>query len=287
MALRLEFPLISCNSLAHLMRRRTDTVLVYLAEDRNSDAIPGSIWLPLSALRDADDFYSRLRILETGDPSRAVICYEQEGLTQAACAWWFLVSRGRSLVYVLEGGLQKWGTNSNHGTDPDSGLLKEAEETIFPTRATESQQEVTTDADMGARLYINPALLLNGNDLAEPKALKYMLSKAGVRLDDASQTIVYGSKAQLLLLVLCSLGKNNLRLGVEFQDMQLYGEDDGSLAPPRRQLSNLSEPEMQSTRSSVRMDAMALSSPGFGTRQRRSRTHDFTATTSCRGCLLQ
>lgn len=287
MALRLEFPLISCNSLSHLLQRRPNTLLLYLSESSSHPAIPGSHWLPLTALRDADAFFTALEGLETAET--AVVCYEDEGLAQAAGAWWLLVSRGRRLVYVLEGGLQRWtqSTGPETGNSPDSALLKPFSEPLLPRPVTQSQQQVTTDVDISSKLYIDPSLLLHGSDLADPNELKLRLSEAGIQLDDACETIVYGSKAPLLLLTLCSLGKNSLRLGVDIPlDMQLYGEDDYSTGL-KRQLSNLSEPEQhQSTRSSL-----APSLPTFCTRDvtmpPRKRTHDFSGRMSCRSCLLQ
>lgn len=289
MALRLEFPLISCNSLSHLLQRRPNTVLLYLAQDGCAAAIPGSRWLSLAALRDADAFFAALEGLKTSAET-PVVCYEDKGLGQAAGAWWLLVSRGRRLVYVLEGGLQRWNqsTGPEFGNSPDSASLKPFSEPLLPQLNTQSQQHVTTDVEIGSKLYIDTSLLLHGNDLAEPNELKMSLSEAGIRLDDACETIAYGSKAPLLLLTLCSLGKNSLRLGVDIPlDMQLYGDEDDYSTGLKRQLSNLSEPEQhQSTRSSI-----AQSLPPFCTRDvvlpPRKRTQDFRSGVSCRGCMLQ
>jgi len=291
MALRLDFPLLSCNSLSHLLKRRPNTVLLYLSEDCSSTVIPESVWLPLTALKDPDDFFSRLGAL---DSTATVVCYEQAGVAQAAAAWWLLVSRGYRQVYVLEGGLLRWDQNSSPawGNSPDSATLKSFAEPLLPRPATQSQQQVSTDPDKGSKLYIDSALLLCGTDLAELKVLKWVLTQAGVRLDDACETIVYGSKAQLLLLVLCSLGKNSIRLGVDIPlGMQLYGEEDEYSTGPKRQLSNLSEPEQhRSTRSSVQinltqssltLDSHRVCLPG------RKRTKDFSGGASCRNCLLQ
>lgn len=291
MALRLEFPLISCNSLGHLLQRRPNTILLYFSDDCNSPAIPGSTWLPLAALRDADAFFARLEVVEAAEAAVAVVCYEKEGLVQAACAWWLLVSRGRRLVYVLEGGLQRWtqSTSPDHRNSPDSASLKPFSEPLLPQPSTQTQQHVTTDFDTGSKLYIDTEVLLHGCDLAEPNELKLALAQAGISLNDACETVAYGSKAQFLLLTLCSLGKNNLRLGVDVPlDMQLYGDDDDYSTGLKRQLSNLSEPEQQhqSTRSSIAQSIPAFC-PSDVASVPRKRTHDFSGSTSCRSCLLQ
>ena len=239
MASQLIYPLVSCRRLSHLLKASPDLALIYLSDDSEA-GIPGSIQVPISALKDVDLLLEYLRGLS--EESALLVCYEGEGLRWASSAWWLLVSKGWRLVMVLEGGLKAWRGCGDMGgvvRSPVSSptVRSRRESKSLKVRKVKETQEVTTDKSAThIQLFIDPSLLLkHGLDLAEPKFLKWVLAQAGLRLEDECETVVFGPEAHLLLLVLCSLGKRSIRQGVELTEgLNLYTDDDASTQPQRK-----------------------------------------------------
>lgn len=242
MADQLVYPLVSCRGLSRLLQTSSDLILIYLS-DESDTGIPGSVVVPISALKDVDLLLECLRGLS--EDSALLVCYEKEGLRWASSAWWLLVSKGWRLVTVLEGGLKAWrgyGDIGGVGRSPISSptVRSRRESKSLKVRKVKETQEVTTDKSAAhIRLFIDPSLLLkHGLDLAEPKFLKWVLVQAGIRLEDDCETVVFGPDAHLLLLVLCSLGKRSIRQGVELTEgLNLYTDDDDASTQPQRKVS--------------------------------------------------
>lgn len=240
MATQLVYPLVSSRGLSRLLKGNSDLALIYLYSDPETSAIPGSIRVPIAALKDVDLLLERLRGLK--EDSVLLVCYENEGLRCACSAWWLLVSKGWRLVTVLEGGLKAWRVYGDMGglerSPPSSPTLRSRRESksLKVSKITETQEVTTDKFSASTQLLIDPSLLLKqGQDLAEPKLLKWVLLQAGLKFEDECETVVFGPDAHLLLLILCSLGKRSIRQGVELAEgLNLYTDDDASTQPQRR-----------------------------------------------------
>lgn len=263
MASQLAYPLVSCGRLCRLMQTNSPIQLLYFSDDTEFEPIPGSISVPSSALKDVDLLQKYLRGIE--EDSVLLVCYEREGLRHVCSAWWLLVSKGWRLVSVLEGGLMAW---RQYGDMPvfrespphtPSMRSRKVSHTLKVSKIQRTQELTTDKSSLPTRVYINPDLLLkSGQDLAEPKLLKWILMQAGTNFEDECEAVVYGPDAHLVLLILCSLGKRSIRQGVELtEELDLYEDGDDLSLQPQRKVSIQSDIESIPPANEVVVDHMS------------------------------